>query len=178
MYVALDIETTGLDTQTCQVLEIAMVVDVQGLSVRDCPVFHAIIRPEGLIVGEPYALAMNSRVLGLIADGKGHEWDGVVDDIQSWLTALVGHGMTATLLGKNVGSFDIQVMRRYPHWPSKFFSYHSLDVGSLYATPEGIKSQKQLMREFGQDFDFPGNEHEAVYDARCSLALARLKMGC
>ena len=69
-YVSIDIETTGLDPQTCQILEIGMVVEDWQTPIEDLPCLTFLVDP-GIIVGEPYALQMNSQVLLDIYDLRG-----------------------------------------------------------------------------------------------------------
>lgn len=176
MYVALDIETTGLDPQRHQVLEIAMVADVRDMCVRDCPAFHEVIAPDGDIVGHPRALVMNQNLLKNISDGyPALTMEATMSKLRAWLRELpIG---PLYLLGKNVGSFDRPFMKQVEEWPDDWFSYRTLDIGSLYATHNQILGQTDLLGTIPQDFAIPGQEHEALFDARCSLALARAKWG-
>jgi oligoribonuclease (3'-5' exoribonuclease) len=177
MYIALDIETTGLDPQVHQVLEIAMVADVRQCSVRDCPVFHEIIHPNSDdIIGSPEALLMNQRLLTAMVEGKAVDMDTAMVRLDYWLDDHVPPGRRY-LLGKNVGSFDRQFMKRVPRWPDGSFSHRTLDIGSLYAKESGIPGQSELIKQVAQTYAIPGKEHEAVYDARVSLALARSAWG-
>jgi oligoribonuclease (3'-5' exoribonuclease) len=176
MYIALDIETTGLDPSTCQVLEIAMIADVQTLAVCDCPVFHAIIEPEGPIVGEPCALAMNAVLLRKIGEGVSERLSVILRRLDIWLDHNTTSGLS-TLLGKNVGSFDWQFVKRLEGFPRYRFSHRFLDVGSMYAKSSGVQSQAELAKQVVNTCSIPGKEHEAVYDARVSLALARAGWG-
>ena len=51
-YVSIDIETTGLDPETCQILEIGAVFDNWTLPIRDLPTFHCYVVHKQ-IVGSP-----------------------------------------------------------------------------------------------------------------------------
>ena len=42
-YVSIDIETTGLDPETCQTLEIGAVFDNWTLPIRELPTFHCYV---------------------------------------------------------------------------------------------------------------------------------------
>ena len=176
MYIALDIETTGLDPETCQVLEIAMVADVRTRRVRDCPVFRETIKLAGVIRGESFGLMLNSRLLGNISRGRCVSPDHAMGKMQTWLAAYSAD-KPYTLLGKNVGGFDWQFVKRFKGWPTHLFSHRFLDVGSLYATSTGMFSQSQLLGRIARDYNIPGSAHEALHDARVSLALARSRWG-
>jgi len=179
-YIAIDIETTGTDPETCQILEIGAVIVDPELKVMSCPVFNEIVDPikdDGMLHGSSYALAMNQHLLDHIATNNCLSVDQGVDRMMDW----VAHWQEVMgvdefhPLGKNVGSFDIPFLKRVPSWRQDFFHYRCLEVGSMYATPEGIDGQAELIKQIELAYDIPGDEHTAVHDARVSLALARWK---
>ncbi len=165
MYCSIDIETTGLNVDKHQVLEFGAVLWLND-DVLQCPTFESVVKPEGDIVGHPYALQMNASLLRRIADGEGVPLSNVCLDFQSWLFQYGAEHGSVIAIGKNFGSFDLQFLRRCPMWPKALFSYRSLDVGSMYATREGIPSLKTLL----SGYDIPGEEHTALHDARVALA--------
>jgi oligoribonuclease (3'-5' exoribonuclease) len=175
-YIALDLETTGLDVDNHQILEIGAVFNDFNRPIIACDVFCRTIHPRGDIVGNPYALAMNAALLQRIADGEGVDIDAACKDFRQWLEI---NGITsknkATLVGKNVGSFDWQFLRHELDFPVELIDYRILDIGSMYATPYGIRGQAELCAATAKQHDIPGAEHTAVFDARVSLALARDK---
>lgn len=174
-YVSIDIETTGLNPDTCQVLEIAMVYDDRSKRVKECPFWHSILKQDW-IVGEPNALTMNQKLLEIIANGGGDSVRIAMESALRWCQSRVAKGLLHPL-GKNVASFDWQFLKRLPGFPVKFFSHRMCDIGSLYATADGMKSQSELSGQLAEEFEIPGKPHEALYDARMSLALARVKWG-
>ena len=66
-YVSIDIETTGLDPETCQILEVGAVFDDWTKAIGDLPKFHCYVIHKQ-IVGQPYALALNADTLRRIAN--------------------------------------------------------------------------------------------------------------
>jgi hypothetical protein len=118
---------------------------------------------------------MNHKLLKKIADGEGTSPEGAVCDFRLWLFELLPSGDRVNLLGKNVGSFDLQFLKRLPRWPTHRIHYRCLDVGSMWATSDGMESQSELEATFSKDFGITGSLHEALYDARVSLALAKFK---
>lgn len=71
-YLAIDIETTGLDTQRDQVLEVGCIIDTLPKNggtlspVHSLPRFRVLIRHDN-VSGHPTALAMNHKILSAIA---------------------------------------------------------------------------------------------------------------
>ena len=96
-YVSIDLETTGLDPETCQVLQIGMVIedtvevwpslDTGRLvdlgpngrfpPVEDLPTFNAVIVRDRY-VGEPYALGMHADIFKAIAEFHQHGTDRAI----------------------------------------------------------------------------------------------------
>jgi hypothetical protein len=66
-YISVDIETTGLDVETCQVLSIGAVIeDTENIKpLADLPTFHGVILARQLS-GQPYALNMNKDLIELM----------------------------------------------------------------------------------------------------------------
>ena len=175
-YVSIDIETTGLDPDTCQVLEIGAVIHDPAKPLLECPTFRACVKHD-VITGSPRALQMNARLLEEIAEGGG-EWKGdACARFREWLETHLPIGdLTANYihaLGKNVGTFDLVFLNKISTWPRWLFHYRSCDVGSMYATQDGIDGQEELGCEIADDLSIPGEPHDALYDALVSLALAR-----
>ena len=181
-YVAIDIETTGLDPDTCQVLEIGAVIHDPAKPLLECPTFRACVKHD-VITGSPRALEMNAPLLEEIGDGGGESEDYACERFLDWLKdhlpigSLNENGDLSEnylhALGKNVGTFDLVFLSKMKTWPSWLFHYRSLDVGSMYSQPEGIKSLGAIEKEIAEEFMIPGEPHEALYDAFVALALAR-----
>lgn len=173
-YLAIDVETTGLNPNTCQVLEIGCVLNDFSNPLMECDTFEAIIHHDN-IEGEPRGLAMNQRLLKVIADGFGGRMNYVMKNLRQWLDAR--QVSKVHLLGKNVAGFDLQFLELISEWPAHLMHYRCLEVGSLFATVEGIAGQEALGTELAERLKIPGNPHEALYDARVSLALVRNAWG-
>lgn len=173
-YLAIDIETTGLNPNTCQVLEIGAVLNDFSKPLLECETFEYTIHHDN-IKGEPQALAMNHRLLEAIANGRGVRAEYAMRGLANWLQ---DRGIPKFhLLGKNVGSFDLQFLEKLPGWPDWLTHYRCLEVGTLFATVEGIAGQEKLGPMVAERLKIPGSPHEALYDARVSLALARQVWG-
>ena len=142
-YVSIDIETTGLDPETCQTLEIGAVFDDWTLPVRELPTFHCYVIHQR-IVGEPFALALNAEILRKLADPQKDEIflrpEEVADKMAAWLSKHWEPGKTITPAGKNFASFDRQFLKRLPDFERKFRLHHrTLDPAMLYWLPTDEK---------------------------------------
>ncbi len=173
-YISIDIETTGTDPERHQILEIAAVYNQQGVDVMSCPHFHIAMDP-GEIVGTAYALNMNARIIKHLAIGKERNPTSAMMLLMNWVRHLRKQLDIEQfhLIGKNVGAFDLQFLKRMPGWEEGYFSYRHMEIGSLFSTPEGISGQSELFDALAADAEIEGSPHEALYDARVSLELAR-----
>ncbi|MFA5999914.1 MAG: hypothetical protein WC783_02960 [Candidatus Paceibacterota bacterium] len=148
-YVSLDIETTGLDTDKCQILEVAMVYDdlddPKPLDQLAC--FHTLVTHKRY-KGEAYALWLNNRIFERLKN-KNYETfkeqlkygtfeceytpiDDLAFDMAHWFT--FNKIDKVTIAGKNVGSFDMQFIKKLNGYSriQQYIYYQYLDVGALY----------------------------------------------
>jgi oligoribonuclease len=145
MYIcSIDIETTGLNPETSDIVEFGAVMDgCNGSSIDALPVFHAYILPPttaNLYRGEPYALSMHSTIFKRIATKEvGYTYLHPIDlpfQFDQWLSkVLPKQKKHLTLAGKNVGSFDIQFLKRLNGWTDLKLSHRYMDVGPLFFDP-------------------------------------------
>ena len=79
-YVSIDIETTGLDPETCQVLQIGAVIEdtEQVLPIDQLPKFNCIVENQSY-TGSPYALWLNSNLLKKLGDMESLKKDVRLD---------------------------------------------------------------------------------------------------
>lgn len=163
-YLSIDLETTGLDTDKCQVIEIAMVLEdtEKNVPVAELPYFHRLVW-HATIVGEWKALDMNREILEK-AQSKGVLSDDVWEHVCRWLR---GQGINAvdrvTVAGKNVAGFDLQF---FPAWVRKYFKHRVIDPGSVFMNWE--KGPLSLGELLGRDV-----AHNALDDARDVIYVLR-----
>ena len=71
IYCSIDIETTGLNSDTCQILEIGVVVEdtSKKLRVGKLPTLRLLI-DRNEITGQPYAINMNARIFRILAGAQ------------------------------------------------------------------------------------------------------------
>lgn len=139
-YISIDIETTGLNTQLHDVLEVGAIIEdtLNPLPREKCPTFHAYMWKENY-VGEAIALAMNSRILQRIHDlKKAGDTNLLLTELtfgmkfKAFLHANSSPTEAWTVAGKNVMSFDIPFLRRLPYWEDVRFRHRALDPTIKY----------------------------------------------
>lgn len=137
-YVSIDIETTGLDLETCQVLSIGAVIeDTNNIKpIEELPTFHGVVLSKQLS-GQPYALNMNKDLIEAMvyyqtADEderidlerlkgmKFYEKDQIVEAFYKFLLENGiepdGDKVHITAAGKNFATFDLKFLERLPRW--------------------------------------------------------------
>jgi oligoribonuclease len=139
-YVAIDIETTGLDSEVCQILQVGAVIEDTVLipKLEDLPRFSCIVEYP-TYTGRPFALDMNNWILKILASlerankdervtiRKEHHImrDGLVARaLYEWLR---GNGIQPVkdskseqvqinVAGKNFATFDRLFLEKLPGW--------------------------------------------------------------
>lgn len=167
-YISLDIETTGLDPETCQVLELAMVLeDTENIQpVDDLPHFRILIEPPGPIRGEPYALWMNAELLQDIATGQGILESQAFRKARNWLITQgydTHKDSRAFVAGKNVAGFDLKFL---PKTLISCFHHRVIDPGSVFMNWE--KGPQSLSALLGSQVT-----HNALQDAKDVITVLR-----
>lgn len=168
MYCSIDIETTGLNPETDQILEVGAVLALKPGSLLDMPTFHTRIRYDRL-EGAPYALMLNSKIIEDMAKLPREDVDGWIrlHDLgklfRKWLEE---NGVERVHpCGKNFQGFDRQFLWRVPGWPKQMFTHRALDCGTMYASWHGIPGLDAFLDPPGLE----GKAHEALFDAYKAL---------
>lgn len=182
-YVSIDIETTGLDPDKCQILEIGVVLEDWNSPIEKLARFHCYVVNE-TITGEEYALNLNKAILERIdnrhlpenAQYKFLSPGQVAADLNGWLMAnsvIDDVGGTVLAAGKNFASFDRQFLKRLPEFEAIKFHHRNIDPGMLFWNPEidaAPPSSKECMERAG----IPGEVlHTAIADAETVIAEVR-----
>jgi oligoribonuclease (3'-5' exoribonuclease) len=135
-YACIDIETTGLNKENDQILELAVVLDDLSQDVakedldeyvKQLPTFHCYIKHER-IVGDPYAIAMHNRIFNFIAKEPITDIEQLLDsdysvyknylvldpstvhyELKEFLSTygILSNSNKIVAAGKNLASFDI-----------------------------------------------------------------------
>jgi len=138
-YVSIDLETTGLDFDRHQVIEIGAVIDDWVSDFESLPRFSRIIQRREL-VGSPFALHMNHGILAEMIEGHGIFPSEVAEQFLHWLQ---NYGLLTkqndrriTCAGKNFASFDRRFLEKLDFWPQLIPMQHrTIDIGNLFWLP-------------------------------------------
>lgn len=133
-YLAIDVETTGLDTDRSQILQIAAIYDDGSSPIENLQRFNEIIWRRSFDYSEPVAMAMNADLVRRTYLGSGltlvqDKWEAFIQGL------LAPAGVNAGKLhaaGKNAAGFDLPVLRSNG-FSTAAFKHRVLDVGTLYA---------------------------------------------
>ncbi len=175
-YAAIDVETTGLDPERCQVLELACVVETDWrVPVGELPRFRALVDP-GEIRGEPRALEMNARLIRELADiGKNpvHTLPSAVFELSNFIQEHFGRS-SFTIAGKNFGAFDYRFLSKTPVWKTIHHKHRFIDVGSMWWNPaidECLPNLTECLVRAGLNDVHP--MHYATQDCESVIELVR-----
>jgi len=190
-YVSIDIETTGLNPETCQVIQIGAVIDdyktpIHQLEKFNCYIDHDVFR------GEAYALSMHAKIFRIIAETRiKHQYVTLEDGswvsvaktaahvFNMWLEKNGIHTRLGKIIvgGKNFGAFDKGFLEKLPEWKETIRMKHRfIDPGSMYYVPgvdDGPPSTEECLKRAGL---VPHVNHTAPEDAFDVVRLVRHKM--
>ena len=201
-YAAIDIETTGLDRELDQVLQIAIVLEDTGTAaereIEDLSIFEALIWHPRLS-GHAFALSMNAEIVEAFA---GIEWNGNLEhpkmidfrgrkvcvypgldkackDAIRFFRREYGRDDGGALpsivaAGKNVGTFDIPFLSKALDGGfADLFCHRVIDVGSV-ALGSIPAFWKEEKPPGMRDLHESDPTHDAVDDARDVIMLCKV----
>lgn len=125
-YVSIDIETTGLDENYCQILSVGAIIEdtKNKLPFEEIPKFHAVIVRDR-IQGEPFALNLNRDLIELVNEyytSKEKDTDLIFINENYLAKSLndffIRNSLSGkiTVAGKNYQDFDKKFLDKVPHW--------------------------------------------------------------
>jgi DNA polymerase III epsilon subunit-like protein len=195
-YIALDIETTGLEPKLHDIIEFGAVFDdlANPLPLDQLPRFHAYIK-KSVYRGDPYALSMHPAIFKKIAKpGDGDNvipLSGLMWSLVNWLDKIhypfneKKKRYEVNVAGKNAAGFDIPFLKEHipGRWPDEknyhevYFKHRVIDPSILYFDPskdDGLPDTKTCLERAGLGGESP---HTAVEDALLVVQLVRKKLG-
>ena len=146
-YVSIDLETTGLDPEYCQILEFGAIIDDWHSPINQLPRFHRYIKPSQeydgqlFVCGQPYALALNAEILKRLVSGDVSLPIITESDLsQQFKDWLVDHKLDpkhVNAAGKNFASFDLQFLHHCSRFSEHItFRHRSIDPAVLFWQPD------------------------------------------
>lgn len=184
IYVAIDLETTGLDPDECQILEFGAVIEdtEKCLPYDELPKFQVYI-DNGTIRGNAFALQMNHKILKRIATfEEGYTYIDPEDLGEFFAHFLEENGFTRnpktdrfhiTVAGKNFGAFDLQFLNRNIEFGYDInISHRIIDPAMLYVdwSADRLPDLKTCKEKAGIEGEVT---HEAVQDCMDVIKVMR-----
>lgn len=191
-YVSIDIETTGLNPEFCQILQVGAVIeDTNNVrSIENLPKFSCLVEHDKF-AGQVFALSMNAKILEKLAvmetlDKERRTEYRKVNHILSesmvaksmflWLTAngilpqnenlSNSQQIKITAAGKNFGTFDKLFLEKLPAWSMYIqIKQRIIDPSILFANwqeDEALPSLNTCMKRANLTDQVT---HDAVQDA-------------
>lgn len=200
-YFAIDIETTGLDEDESQVLEVGIVYDDGESGIEDLPRARWVLNHKQ-IHGDPFALKMNSDLVAEIAYGKSedlidpsalskHVAEFVLDNsskTEDEEFRELRQAQNVVLAGKNIGKFDVPHLATLPGFNNDVnfcidvpgfvspkhvsFSPGYLDPGPMFAEAGDLKVPSLSECKKRAGLK-PITAHKAILDAMDVVQLVR-----
>lgn len=195
-YLSIDIETTGLTPENCDILQFAAVIDdlKHPKPLDELPKFEAIILKRDGYQGHPYALSMHSNIFKKIdmAIKKNFEicpitgvrFLEICELPQALEVFLLSNGFEQShgriyvnVAGKNIGQFDLPFLNaKIKDWGSIKFLSRVIDPAILYFDIQkdiSLPDMKSCLERAGLAEEVP---HTALEDALIVVKLLRKKL--
>ncbi len=183
-YVAIDLETTGLDPDCAQIIEFGAVIDDWVTPVESLPSFHAYIIHDHFVSDDPYALWLNSEIFKRIANRNKPENKEfaflepkeLAPLFQDWLIkqAVIDSPREAfTPAGKNFGGFDRGFLKKLPGFDKIKIRHRAIDPAVLFWNPltdKTLPDTKTCMERSGQNGEV---KHTAIEDSIAVINMIR-----
>jgi oligoribonuclease (3'-5' exoribonuclease) len=162
-YFSIDTETTGLNPQNCQIIEIACVYDDGITDIDKLPIYQTIINCPRL-EGEPYALLMNVEIIKEMLNSKTALPSGyaAIVDLELFIDKYNENSPNGkvNLAGKNLAMFDLKFLNKLDFKAQ--YKHRILDVGNMYFSKFGYVPSLQEINDL---IGYKPVAHRALDDA-------------
>lgn len=175
-YVSIDIETTGLDPDDCQIIQFGAVVDDLVSPLELLPRFEVLVlNRNDEYCGSSFALNMNRDILSRISDthqkiekqqaqdlSKFCFQDELGPRFANWLQSHIPEGGSITVAGKNFSGFDKLFLENINFFEFIKVRHRVIDVGSMYWQ---VSSDGTVLPNLKQCMERAGLEGEVLHTA-------------
>lgn len=178
-YLSIDIETTGLNPEKCQILEFAAVIDDTDKACRisELPRLHLRFDLGEGFYGEPYALNLNRSLIQKIFKRDKSECE-IVDSRQlnililNFIGAHIPYSDKIVVAGKNFHGFDKKFLDKIDAFSGVKLSHRCIDPTVLFwqAADKELPSSEKCYARAGLVEDV---KHTALEDAIGIIKLVR-----
>lgn len=197
IYCSIDIETTGLNPEICDILQFAAVLDDLNnpKPIEQLPSFQTCFIKDGPIVGDPMALSMHGTILKQIAHAQHKKLEYCeetnqrfmnIEHLPDALACFLSKNnfpqdkkgrLKVTVAGKNVAGFDLRFLNsKIKDWGIISLYQRVLDPAILYLDHENdtaVPDMKTCMERAGISGEVA---HTALEDALTVVRLLRYKL--
>jgi DNA polymerase-3 subunit epsilon len=172
MLAFVDVETTGLDPDVHEIIQVAILVESQTTN-QVVMGFETKVKPQNLEVADPKALELNGY------QNHPEWWDSAPVMNEELAAVIASYLKNAIMVGQNVGfdkGFLQKALKKYDMWD--WIGHHTVDTASMaieHLGPLGVSSVslKNTCKVLGIPNE---NEHDAMADVRrCRAVYHKLK---
>jgi oligoribonuclease (3'-5' exoribonuclease) len=171
-YVCIDIETTGLDPETNQIIEIAAVIrdlnDHKDLA--DSPSFHYYVKHDSYVF-DGHAAIMNVEIVKQMSSATNViKPESICNKLYEFLEPhfpLKKGKLSFIAAGKNFGNFDLKFLENLSTWKGNFNVDHKiLDPAILWLKPtdDRLPSLNECLKRSGATSMVQHTALKDVYD--------------
>ena len=171
-YISLDIETTGLDPNEDQIVEIGMIVDNLESPVSELPSLRLLLKREKYS-GNAFALSMNHKII-LEASREGVSRYEAKTQMIQFIEKYFRDGRI-TVGGKNLAGFDIPFLKNEFPEVVGWFKHRVLDIGPMFYQL-GDTQVPDLKTCLERSKIHKNIEHDALADAEDVIRCIRYKL--
>lgn len=167
-YVSIDLETTGLNPEIHQILQIGAVVEdttAALVPVDSLPAFSVRIQYDQL-VGEPVALSMNCDLITSM--GSALPLNDAIEQFENFLVSNCGEKWIAA--GKNFATFDLRFLSKI--MDTSNFRHRVIDAASVALGSSPILWGKETPPSLGELIG-KSVKHDALEDAKDVVRVLR-----
>lgn len=171
-YLSIDIETTGLDPEKCDVLEIACIIEdtEKKLLRKECPKFQIYINHDQYRF-EPDALEMNFHIMDKINYIRKQDERNLarIEHIEMFLDNFLNYNQIdkITLAGANLEGFDMKFLSKHLPNLSKRFNRRAIEPAHFFVDwekDEKLPSLQECKKRAGIEGDVAHNALDDAWD--------------